>query len=76
MTAAQTVEEDRTVALVVSEINGPFEVKDVRLKEMYPDEIIVKMVATGVCHTDVLTANVSQPFLRLLSLLVIIYPRQ
>ena len=51
-----------TTALVVSTINGPFQVKDVQLKEMRADEILVKMVATGVCHTDVATAAVRYVF--------------
>ncbi|OAP55976.1 hypothetical protein AYL99_10128 [Fonsecaea erecta] len=45
-----------TVALVVSEPRGPFEVKEVQLKDMRPDEIVVRMIATGVCHTDVATS--------------------
>ncbi|KIW94816.1 uncharacterized protein Z519_04794 [Cladophialophora bantiana CBS 173.52] len=45
-----------TVALVVSEHNGPFEVKEVQLNDMRPDEIVVRMIATGVCHTDVATS--------------------
>lgn len=48
-----------TTALVVSTVNGPFQVEDVKLKEMLADEILVKMVATGVCHTDIATAAVS-----------------
>ncbi|OQV08358.1 hypothetical protein CLAIMM_12646 [Cladophialophora immunda] len=45
-----------TVALVVSEQHGPFEVKEVQLNDMRPDEIVVRMIATGVCHTDVATS--------------------
>ncbi|KAJ9645510.1 hypothetical protein H2204_001090 [Knufia peltigerae] len=40
-------------ALVITSHNGPFEQRQVQLKDMRPDEIIVRMVATGVCHTDV-----------------------
>ncbi|CAK7230067.1 hypothetical protein SCUCBS95973_007448 [Sporothrix curviconia] len=46
-----------TEALVVSEINGPFELKTVQLKDMRSDEIVVQMVATGICHTDIATAH-------------------
>ena len=53
-----TTENDQTVALVISETNGPFEVREVKLKEMRPDEIIVNMKATGVCHTDIASATV------------------
>jgi aryl-alcohol dehydrogenase len=51
-------QNNNTTALVVSTVNGPFEVKDVQLKEMLSDEIVVKIVATGVCHTDIATATV------------------
>ena len=47
-----------TNALVLSELNGPFELKEVQLGELLPDEVIVKMIATGVCHTDVASATV------------------
>ena len=47
---------DSTIALVVSEPGGPFELKEVRMKDMRPNEIIVRMVATGICHTDLATA--------------------
>ncbi|KAH8806078.1 alcohol dehydrogenase [Xylogone sp. PMI_703] len=44
-------------ALVVSTPGAPFEVQEVELKELRPDEIIVRMAATGVCHTDFAAAN-------------------
>ena len=51
-----------TTALVVSTANGPFQVKDVQLKEMLADEILVKIVATGVCHADIATVAVRYVF--------------
>ena len=60
MAPTNVTEDDKTVALVVLEINGPFEVKEVKLKEMRPDEIVVRMVATGVCHTDIASQTVRQ----------------
>jgi hypothetical protein len=48
-----------TEALVVSQLGGPFELKGVQLKDMRRDEIVVKMIATGICHTDLATAHVS-----------------
>ncbi len=48
-----------TEALVVSQLGGPFELKEVQLKDMRSDEIVVKMIATGICHTDLATAHVS-----------------
>lgn len=46
-------------AIVCSVSNGPYEVKDVRVGSMLEDEIAVRMVATGVCHTDFACTNVS-----------------
>lgn len=55
-----TQEFNTTEALIVSELGGRFELKKVELKEMRQDEIIVKMLATGICHTDLATAHVSR----------------
>jgi len=40
-------------AAVVSAINGPWEVKDVPRPEPGPNQVLVKMHASGVCYTDV-----------------------
>jgi aryl-alcohol dehydrogenase len=55
-------EDDSTIALVVTQLGGPFEVRRVSLKDMRADEIIVRMVATGVCHTDFASINVGPGF--------------
>jgi hypothetical protein len=47
-----------TEALVVSEAGGAFELRNVELKEMRSDEIVVEMRATGICHTDLASAHV------------------
>ncbi|MBB35117.1 MAG: alcohol dehydrogenase [Hirschia sp.] len=39
-------------AAVVREAHGDFTVEEVDLVEPNPDEILVKLVATGICHTD------------------------
>lgn len=39
-------------AIVCSVHNGPYEIKDVRIGAISDDEIAVRMVATGICHTD------------------------
>lgn len=57
MAAPNTEALGSTEALVVSKLGGPFELKTVELKEMRDDEIVVKMVATGICHTDLATAH-------------------
>jgi hypothetical protein len=41
-----------TTALVVPELNGKFELREVYLDEMQPDEVLVEIHASGVCHTD------------------------
>lgn len=46
-------------AIVCSVTNGPYEIKDVRIETMLDDEIAVRMVATGVCHTDFACTNVN-----------------
>jgi aryl-alcohol dehydrogenase len=40
-------------AAVCWEPGKPFEYSDVELDEPRPDELLVRMVATGVCHTDI-----------------------
>ena len=32
--------------------SGPFVIEDVDLRDPRPDEILVRLVATGICHTD------------------------
>lgn len=48
-------------ALVCSSVKGEYEVKKVFLGEMRADEVIVRMVATGVCHTDFAVTDVIEP---------------
>lgn len=31
-----------------------------RLRELGQDELIIKVVATGICHTDVLVSNLKE----------------
>jgi alcohol dehydrogenase len=40
-------------AAVVTAINGPWEVKEVTQPEIGPNQILVKMHASGICYTDV-----------------------
>jgi aryl-alcohol dehydrogenase len=39
-------------AAVVYESGGPFKVENVQMDEPKKDEVVVKIVAAGVCHTD------------------------
>lgn len=48
---------------VVKEINSPFEIEELTLDEnLYPDEVLVKIVATGICHTDLAVLKGHLPF--------------
>lgn len=40
-------------AAVVTAVNGPWEVKDVPRPEPNPNQVLVKMHASGICYTDV-----------------------
>jgi len=39
-------------AAVVYELNGPYIIEEIDLAEPKADEVLVKIVASGVCHTD------------------------
>lgn len=39
-------------AAVVNGINEQYKMEELTLGEPYPDEVVVKMVATGICHSD------------------------
>jgi aryl-alcohol dehydrogenase len=41
-------------AAVVAEKDAPFQVRDIELDEPRDDEVLVKMRAVGVCHTDII----------------------
>ncbi|XVV16343.1 NAD(P)-dependent alcohol dehydrogenase [Actinoplanes sp. CA-131856] len=42
----------RIRAALVEEAGGPFVIRDVELAEPRADEILVRMTAAGICHTD------------------------
>lgn len=44
-------------AAVVREKGGQFLLEDVRLEAPRPTEVLVRVVATGVCHTDMVVRN-------------------
>lgn len=39
-------------AAVVEKLGAPYKLEDVVLRDLRYDEVLVKMVATGMCHTD------------------------
>jgi Zn-dependent alcohol dehydrogenase len=49
-------------AAVVQELHGPFVVRDVELDEPGPGEVLVKVAATGFCHTDGIARHGDLPF--------------
>ena len=46
-----------TTALVVPELNGKFELREVYLDAIQPDEVLVEIHASGLCHTDLSCAT-------------------
>jgi aryl-alcohol dehydrogenase len=51
----------RIRAAVVDAVDAPFVVEDVELDEPGPGEVLVRMVGTGVCHTDAITREGDLP---------------
>jgi aryl-alcohol dehydrogenase len=43
----------RTKVAIVNEQGGDFSVEEIELDEPRADEVLVRMVATGLCHTDI-----------------------
>lgn len=46
-----------TTALVVPELNGKFELREICLDAIQPDEVLVEIHASGICHTDLSCAK-------------------
>lgn len=44
-------------AAVIREKGGPFHIEELRLEEPQRDEVRVKIVATGMCHTDLVARD-------------------
>lgn len=51
-----------TRAAVVETGGAPFTLSDVELDELRPNEVLIRMVATGLCHTDLSVASGGLPF--------------
>lgn len=47
-----TVKEGQVQAAVVREPGGPLQIETLELRAIEPHEVEVRLVATGVCHTD------------------------
>ncbi len=48
-------------AAVLEEFGEPLVVQDVELRDPGPGEVLVRLVACGVCHTDLYTASGVDP---------------
>ncbi|HET7060769.1 MAG TPA: NAD(P)-dependent alcohol dehydrogenase [Nitrosospira sp.] len=44
-------------AAVVREKGGPFSVENLLMDEPYPEEVLVRVIATGMCHTDMVARD-------------------
>lgn len=49
-------------AAVVREAGGPFLIEDIELEEPRADEVLVKIVSSGLCHTDLVARMQYIPF--------------
>ncbi|GAA5987996.1 hypothetical protein JCM11641_005975 [Rhodosporidiobolus odoratus] len=47
----------KTQALVVQHVGAPYRLKDVQLEEPQANEVLVKVTACGLCHTDLLVSG-------------------
>ena len=47
----------RIDAAVLDELGGPFTITELELEQPRPDEILVRLAGTGICHTDVKVAS-------------------
>jgi len=47
----------RIRAAVVYQKGGPFQIEDLRLEAPRTDEVLVRIVATGMCHTDMVARD-------------------
>ncbi|WP_348533570.1 NAD(P)-dependent alcohol dehydrogenase [Haloarcula laminariae] len=48
-------------AAIVREEGGSFEIENVELEEPQPDEVLVRVVGAGVCHTDMIVRDQLYP---------------
>lgn len=56
--ATVTAEQGREIrAAVVRDEGGPLNIETLRLEEPQRDEVLVKIVATGMCHTDMVARD-------------------
>ncbi len=52
----------RITAAVLGELHAPFQVEEIEIEEPRADEVLVRIAATGICHTDGITRHGDLPF--------------
>src|SRR5712692_9538339 len=52
----------KITAAVVESRDGPFHLQEVEISEPRPDELLVRIVAVGMCHTDLRVRSQATPF--------------
>ena len=61
MTNAPPAEGCNIKAAIVRRKGGPFEIETLTLEEPRADEVLVRIVATGMCHTDLVIRDQVYP---------------
>lgn len=46
-----------TTALVIREVGSPFTLETIQINDLRPEEALVQVQATGICHTDLSCAT-------------------
>jgi len=57
MKTSTTMQAREIKAAVIRKKGGPFEIENLALGEPHPDEVLVRIVATGMCHTDMVARD-------------------
>jgi aryl-alcohol dehydrogenase len=57
MTGSPNRQTREIKAAVVRKKGGPFQIETLTLEEPRPDEVLVRIVATGMCHTDMVARD-------------------
>jgi aryl-alcohol dehydrogenase len=57
MTTMKNAQTQEIKAAVIRKKGGPFRIETLTLEEPRPDEVLVRIVATGMCHTDMVARD-------------------
>jgi aryl-alcohol dehydrogenase len=55
-------ESMRITAAVLNEYDTPFEIQDLEIGQPQSGEVLIRIIATGICHTDGLAQHADLPF--------------